>query len=439
MTTRRAFLQNSAAAAVSLSLAGRARAAVVRTTPPSRRIRLLILGGTGFIGPHQVRYAVERGHDVAIFNRGRSAPGMFTGVEELIGDRAANQYDALKGRTWDVVIDNSASAGPTAPQWVREAGAVLKDNVAQYIFISTRSVFRDLSMVPATVDAPLYTTETTPNWQPGQPYPYGLGKALAEAEARAAFGDRTTIVRPGLIVGPGDDTDRFTYWPARIHRGGEVLAPGDRDNDRVQVIDVRDLCDWAVRLGEDRTFGTFMAVGPENGRSMAEMLYGIAAVTSAPLTWTWVPLEFLAQHRVRPYAEMPVWRPPTPGFEGFARFDLSREVAAGLTFRTLADTASATLEYHLGRPTERQEALRAGLTPAREAEVLAARAASRGPRTESFHHRGHRGHRDVDSAGVAAVPAFFSVSTENGCRRGRDFRRYSISVPSVPSVVKWPF
>jgi 2'-hydroxyisoflavone reductase len=379
-TNRRQFLRVTAAATGALGMG--LTPAMVRgeepltspqrggADPPPRKIRLLILGGTGFIGPHQVRYAVERGHDVTIFNRGRRAPGTLRGVEEVIGDRAVNNYDALRGRTWDAVIDNSASSGPTAPQWVREAAAALKDSVGQYLFISTRSVYRDLSMVPATVNAPLLTPQTAPNWSEGQPFSYGLGKALAEGEARKAFGDRTTIVRPGLIVGPGDDTDRFTYWPVRIARGGEILAPGNGEVDRVQVIDVRDLCEWCVRLAEQKTFGTFMGVGPEHGRSMAEMLYGIAAVTSAPLSWTWVPLDFLTQHRMRPYAEMPVWRPPTPGNEGFARFDLSREVAAGLTFRTLADTTLATLEFHRSRPAERQ--FRAGATAEREAEVLRA-------------------------------------------------------------------
>jgi 2'-hydroxyisoflavone reductase len=383
-TSRREFLRITAASGAALGLglnaeyaAAASSAAPIGTqirSPGSaapRRIRLLILGGTGFIGPHQVRYALERGHEVTIFNRGRSAPGVFPGVEEVTGDRAANNYDSLKGRSWDAVIDNSASAA-TAPQWVREAAAVLRDNVEQFLFISTRSVFSDLSMVPATVDAPLLTPQNTPNWREGQPYPYGLAKALAEGEALRAFGGRATILRPGLIIGPGDETDRFTYWPVRIDRGGEILAPGDPHNDRVQIIDVRDLCEWAVRLCEDRTYGTFMGIGPENGRSIAEMLYGIAAVTTTPLSWTWVPLEFLAQHRVRPYSEMPVWRPPTPGYEGFARFDLSREVAAGLTFRTLADTAQATLEFHRSRPAERQAQLRAGLTAEREAEVLGA-------------------------------------------------------------------
>lgn len=384
---RRTFLKQAAggslAAGLSLtsvaSLAGAtgtagaagARVAAKVMGPAPRRIRILILGGTGFIGPHQVRYALERGHEVTIFNRGRSQPGVFDGVEELVGDRATGNLSALEGRRWDAVIDNSAS-GADAPTWVRDAASLLKDAADQYLFISTRSVFSDLSGVPGTVDAPVLTREITQGWREGQPFPYGLAKALAEAETRAAFGDRSTIVRPGLIVGPGDDTDRFTYWPVRIERGGEILAPGDPENDRVQVIDVRDLCDWAIRLCEARTYGTFMAVGPENGRSMAEFLYGIAAVTSNPLSWTWVPRTFLATQGFRPYQEMPVWRPPTPGFEGFARFDLSREVEAGLTFRTLADTTEATLAFHHSRDEVRKERLRAGASAAREAEVLAA-------------------------------------------------------------------
>src|SRR5690606_18973050 len=206
------------ASASPVTKAATAPAAPGSSSPPRRQIRLLILGGTGFIGPWQVHYAVERGHEVTIFNRGRSAPGMFEGVEELTGDRAAGSLDALRGRTWDAVIDNSASRSD-APMWVRDSAELLRDAADQYLFISTRSVYRDLSAVPATVDAPRYTPETTPRWSEGEPYPYGLAKALAEDEARAAFGERTTIVRPGLIVGPGDETDRFTYWPVRIERG----------------------------------------------------------------------------------------------------------------------------------------------------------------------------------------------------------------------------
>lgn len=384
MTTRRDFLNQlslvGGATALGLGVPGSAAAAgpLSRASLPARpvrpapqRMKLLILGGTGFIGPYQVRYAVERGHEVTIFNRGRSDPGVFNGVEELVGDRDAGTLDALKGRRWDAVIDNSASRS-SAPRWVKESAAILRDAAEQYLFISTRSVFSDLSSVPATVDAPLLNRSNTPNWSEGKPFPYGLAKALAEAEATAAFGDRTTIVRPGLIVGPDDNTDRFTYWPVRIDRGGEILAPGNGDRDRVQVIDVRDLCEWCIRLCEARTYGTFMGIGPQNGRSMAELLYGIAAVTTTPLQFTWVPLEFLLANGMRPYAEMPVWRPPTPGFEGFARFDLSREVAAGLTFRSLADTAQATLDFHRSRSPERQATLRSGATAEEERAVLAA-------------------------------------------------------------------
>lgn len=379
-TNRRNFIRTAAVAGGALGLGvkpGEATVAALTGHSPlrapsasPRKIRLLILGGTGFIGPHEVRYALERGHDVTIFNRG-SHPGMFPGVEELTGDRDKNELDALKGRTWDAVIDNSAS-GANAPEWVRDAATLLHGSVGQYLFISTRSVYRDLSKVPATVDAPTYTPETTPNWDPSKPRPYGLAKAEAEREARKVYGDNTTIIRPGLIVGPGDNTDRFTYWPARIERGGEILAPGDPENDRIQIIDVRDLCDWAIRLCETHTYGTFMGIGPLNGRSMAEFLYGIAAVTSAPLTWTWIPREFVVEHGLRPYRELPVWQPAVGRNAGFARFDLSSEVAAGLTYRTLADTSLATLEFHHSRPAARQAKLGNAVTPEKEAEVLRA-------------------------------------------------------------------
>jgi 2'-hydroxyisoflavone reductase len=171
-------------------------------------------------------------------------------------------------------------------------------------------------------------------------------------------------------VGPGDDTDRFTYWPVRIHRGGEVLAPGD-PTDPVQVIDVRDFTEWTIRLAESGTAGDFNVVGPRTPRPMAELLYGIRAVTTAETTFTWVHQDFLAEHRVRAYAEMPVWRPPSMG-AGFARFDLTPEVEAGLTFRPLAVTAKDTLDFHFSRPPARQADLQSGLAADREVEVLAA-------------------------------------------------------------------
>lgn len=313
-----------------------------------------------------MRYALSRGHSVTLFNRGRSNPGMFPDVETLIGDRNG-QLDALRGHTWDVVIDNSRSN----PDWVRLAAEFLRDSVDRYFYVSSRSAYSDLSSVPMTSDAPTFTYETA-GVEPGsENLPYGLAKALSEREAQRIFVGRANIVRPGLIIGPQDETDRFTYWPVRIHRGGEVLAPGD-GSDTVQIIDVRDLTEWMIRMAETGHTGEYNGIGPATPRPMTELLYGIRAVTTAETTFTWVDTDFLIERGMRPYREMPVWRPPVPGFEGFARFDLTPEVEAGLTFRPLAETARDTLEYHFSRPPERQANLRAGATPEQEAEVLAA-------------------------------------------------------------------
>ena len=227
------------------------------------------------------------------------------------------------------------------------------------------------------IHAPTFTYETA-GVEPGaERLPYGLQKALCERQVQEVFPENSTIFRPGLIIGPGDNTDRFTYWPVRIHRGGEVLSPSD-GSDPVQIIDVRDFTEWMVRVAENQYNGIFNCVGPAIPRPMDELLYGIRAVTTAETTFTWVPREFLAEHDVRPYAEMPVWMPPTPGREGYARFDLTPEVERGLTFRSLAVTTQDTLDFHFSRPLERQEELRAGMSAEEEAEVLAAWHASNG-------------------------------------------------------------
>lgn len=346
----------------------RIRPAPVQEAP--RKLNILILGGTGFIGPFQVQSALERGHEVTLFNRG-SGRAMFPYLETLVGDRNGD-YEALRGRRWDVVIDNARSR----PDWVEMAADFLADATDQFMFVSSRSAYSDLTSVPMSAGAPTWTYESA-GLSPGDQLPYGLAKAESERAAMRIMPGRTTIVRPGLIIGPGDDTDRFTYWPVRIHRGGEVLAPGD-GTDPIQIIDVRDFTDFMVRLAEDATMGQFNAVGPRTPRPISEMLYGIRAVTTAETTFTWVDREFLAGMGVRPYAEMPVWRPPTPGSEGFARFDLTPEVEAGLTFRPLAVTARDTLDYHFSRPESRQASLKAGLSAEREVEVLAAWHARRG-------------------------------------------------------------
>jgi 2'-hydroxyisoflavone reductase len=327
---------------------------------------MLILGGTGFIGPHMVRYALDRGHEITLFNRGRTNTHLFPEVEKLVGDRNGD-LESLRGRRWDICFDNNASN----IDWVQYSTDFLKDSVDLYFYVSSRSAYSDLSSIPMSADAPTFTYETA-GVEPGaESLPYGLQKALCERETQRVFEGRSTIFRPGLIIGPGDDTDRFTYWPVRIHRGGEVLAPGD-PSDPVQIIDVRDLTEWMVRMGEDGHTGVFNGVGPAIPRPMEQLLYGIRAVTTAETTFTWVPQDFLTEQGIRPYSHMPVWMPPGPGREGFARFDLTPEVERGLTFRPLAVTAKETLDFHFSRDPERQANLRAGISAEREAQVLEA-------------------------------------------------------------------
>lgn len=331
--------------------------------------RILILGGTGFIGPYQVQYALDRKHQVTLFNRGQTNSNLFPGVPRLVGDRnAPDGHAALKSGTWDVVIDNPT----TNPKWVRGAGEALKGRVGQYIFVSTISVFSDYSKPGMDENGPLHEpTDINKEFDRNAQF-YGPNKVRSEMEAVAQFGkDKVTIVRPGLIVGPGDLSDRFSYWPVRIDKGGEILAPGT-PNDPVQYIDAHDLSEWIVRLGETRTTGTFNATGPKSPTTIAEMLYGIKAVTSSDAKFTWVPADFLAQHQVRAWSEMPVWQPGQGRTAGFMAIDCRKAYAAGLTCRPLADTAKATLDWYKTRPAAEQERARAGIAPEKEKAVLAA-------------------------------------------------------------------
>lgn len=377
--TRRRFV--GAAALAAATLAGRAGAAFAADTVAraEKPLRILILGGTGFTGPHQVRYALARGHTVTIFNRGREGNPWKGEVEELIGDRNAGDLKALEGREWDACIDNPTSL----PFWVRDAGRALHGHVGQYVFISTISVYADNDK-PADETAPLarYTgadalAETAESFRKDVGGLYGPLKAASEAEAGRQFPGITTIIRPGLIVGPGDSTDRFTYWPVRIAKGGDILAPGD-GSDLVQFIDARDLAEWTIRMVESRTYGIFNATGPAQSLSMRDMLAGIAAAVNAEPQLTWVPAKFLEAQNVSPWSDMPVWVPSEGDSAGFARRDIRRAKAAGLTFRTLAATSADTLAWFRTLPADRQAKLRAGIAPAREVAVLAAWRTSRG-------------------------------------------------------------
>jgi 2'-hydroxyisoflavone reductase len=373
MIDRRSLLKLGTAAAAAWALRGVAPEAHAADAAPGKPLRILILGGTGFTGPHQVRYALSRGHKVTTFNRGKRTTPEWPGeVEELHGDRNTGDLSALKGREWDVCIDNPT----TLPFWARDAGKALKGKVGQYIFISTISVYAGNGDANADESAPTAKYEgkdamaETQDSVRANMALYGPLKARSEEEVRKWFKDAATIIRPGLIVGPGDETDRFTYWPVRIARGGEVLAPGNGE-DPVQFIDARDLAEWTIRMAERRAFGTFNATGPDYRLSTAGMLHGIRATTTAGAQFTWVPADFLDAQKVAPWGDMPVWVPAAGDSAGFASRSIKRALDQGLTFRTLAATSADTLEWFKSQPAERQAKLKAGLTAEREAEVLA--------------------------------------------------------------------
>ncbi len=391
-TDRRSFLKISAAAGGALGLdllPGIARAiepyapverrtAVERASQP---LDILILGGTGFTGPEQVEYALARGHKITLLNRNKRRPDLFKGrVDQLVGDLNGD-VSALAGKKFDVVIDNPT----TFPAWVRNAAQYLKGNTGQYIFISTISVYSDDSKpnkdesdgtTPMPSDVDPYTLVA-----PNAGKYYGALKTFAEQEVQRQYPGINTIVRPGLIVGPLDPSDRFTYWPDRIDRGGSVIAPGNQ-SDPVQFIDSRDLAEFMIRLAENHTLGTFNATGPSKPLTVAEMLYGIKAVTTTGAQFTWMPEEFLTQQHVEGWLHMPVWVGNAPDVRGFARRNIDKAIAAGLTFRPLAVTAKDTLDWVKTLPDADKQriasATRAGLPPQRETEVLAAWAAKSG-------------------------------------------------------------
>ena len=364
--SRREFLRTATVVGAGLALRpGRTMA----SAPKAAARKLLILGGTGFIGPNMVRYAVARGHEVTILTRGRSQTKV-EGAEHLIADREGD-LSVLSKRHWDVVLDNNARDY----RWVARSTQALKDSAGQYLFVSSISAYRTddmgYSLANRVLAKPIIDENaerfTAPaGWKDGDEAPYGLSKAIAENLVHAAFPGRATVVRPGLIVGPTDPTDRFTYWPVRIDEGGEVLAPGN-PNHSTQVIDQRDLTEWIVRLAETGTLGNFNATGPAGRLSMAEMLYGCRAVTAAPVEFTWVSEDFLAEQKVAVWSDLPAWTPGDP----LMFVNVKRAVDAGLTFRPFAVTALDTIVWDKARPAADRAKRGAGMTRARETELLA--------------------------------------------------------------------
>lgn len=331
------------------------------------KLRILILGGTGFIGPWEVEAARARGHEVTLFNRGKSKPGLFADLEHLVGDRDPDKDEGLKaleGREFDVVIDNSGYY----PRHVKASAELLAPHVKQYIYVSSISAYALTEPVDQDEDAPLATMDDPTLETMGENYQYyGALKALCEQAALAAMPGRTTVVRPGFIVGPGDHTYRFSYWPLRIRQGGDVAVPGDPE-DPIQVIDVRDLTEWIIRLAESGTTGVFNACGPATTLTMGDAVKACQATVGGDATITWLGTAFGEAH---PDVAFPIWAPREGEYAGFHRFSNRRAVAAGLTFRPIEDTIKALVARFDALPDDERAKVMERIPVADEAALVA--------------------------------------------------------------------
>jgi len=418
--SRRQFLGTSLAGGAALALGGgRALAATSlrQAAAASSKKTILILGGTGFLGPKTIEAALARGHTITMFNRGRTEkriPFEFKNVEHLYGNRDPNLpaddvkgpdgkllnpdsspkgLEQLAGRKFDVVIDNSGYY----PRMVKASAELLaKNGCKQYVYISSISAYPHNKQVDANEDYELAKlADPTVETMGANFANYGGLKVLCEQAAQAAFPDRTAVVRPGYIVGPGDPTDRFTYWPVRIQRGGEVLCPGSPE-DPLQWIDVRDLGEWLVKLAEDGTSGVFNAVGPSKPGRWGEVLDACAKHAKSPVKLVWVDGDFLEKNAAGGEdGPFPIWVTPKADYVGFHTWNNDRAEKAGLKFRTIDDTVAAILAWFPSEIERRKrvtkqlqddalakgqppptlpppEKLKAGPPPEREQELLAA-------------------------------------------------------------------
>ncbi len=325
-------------------------------------MKLLILGGTAFLGRHLVEAALARGHIVTLFNRGQTNPDLFPEAEKLRGKRDGD-LTALQGRRWDAVIDTSGYV----PRIVRASAELLAASTNHYTFISSISAYADFSTPDFDESAPLgkLADETVEEIDGGN---YGPLKALCEQAVEQAMPGRALVVRPGLIVGPYDPTDRFTYWPHRVAQGGDVLAPG-RPERPVQFIDARDLAEWTLRMVEAGQTGTYHATGPDYSLTLGRLLETCKAISNSGARFVWVSESCLLEAGAAPWMELPLWIPESDtSSTGFLRANVSKAISAGLTFRPLAETVQDTLAWDATRPADRE--WRAGLKPAQEQRFL---------------------------------------------------------------------
>ncbi len=385
--TRRQFLQTVSLAGVALSVGSFGSPLVTRAwgaDDAARKLKVLVLGGTGQTGPHLVRALLDAGHEVTLFNRGNRSDDLFPEVECLIGDRTPEPGDGLArlqeavaaGRRWDICID----IWPQIPRIVENTAVLLQKNVGHYMFVSSMSVYADHSQpnmdeTAAVLAAPdADTTEYTDEL-------FGNFKAECENRVRKYYPQNHTIFRPGLIVGPRDFSFRGVYWPVRARRGGEVLAPGDGAA-RIQFVDGRDLAAFEVVCMQRGTGGTFNVVGPHPREplTMKRYLDTCRDVGGPDAQFVWVAEEFLEEHEVGAWSNLPCWLPPVGEYAGFGSRNIDKALAAGLAFRPLVDTVRDTLTWYDSLTPENRDRIsqRAGLPAEREREVLAAWRAARG-------------------------------------------------------------
>ena len=324
-------------------------------------MKLLVLGGSVFLGRYVVEAALSKGHEVTMFNRGQNNPTLFPEVEKLRGDRDGGLL-ALEGRCWDAVIDTCGYV----PRIVSASASLLADQVEHYVFVSSISVYADFGQPGLDESAPVGTLKDEA-LERVDGKSYGPLKALCEQAATAAMPGWVCQVRAGLIVGPHDLSDRFTYWPRRVAQGGEVLAPADPDF-QVQLIDVRDLAAWMVCMAETRQSGPFNVTGPQDPLTLGQVLVACKAVSGSEATLTWVDEAFLQQQDVEAWVALPLWMPTE--MAGLMQVNCDKALEAGLTFRSLSETIRDTLDWDKMRPADTK--YRAGLAREKEFELLKA-------------------------------------------------------------------
>ena len=341
--SRREFVKKSMILGLSSMISPYALQASNSFVKNDKKLKILILGGTSFLGPHQISYALKRGHEVTTFTRGKTIPKihqkLFANVEQLIGDRE-NNLEALKNRKWDVVIDNSGRK----TKWTEDTAQLLVNNVGYYMYTSSISVYYPFTGDDFSEKRTL-VTKIPNNIQEQErfTYEYGVMKATSEIATMNAFGpERSIIVRPTLIVGPGDRTDRFPYWLARIEKGGNIIIPGNSD-EVVQYIDVRDLGEWMIRLLENKAAGVYNGSGPGFNMTTNAFVHGIHSCYNSAVNYIQIDdNKFLQENGI---IGIQPWVIQLPQYAGMSKSDNSKAISAGLTFRPLSQTVQATKEW----------------------------------------------------------------------------------------------